>query len=70
MYDYNKLKGKITEKGLTRAEFAKAVGISEASLSLRMNNRREWTQDEMIEVAKILDFDVTELKDYFFTHAV
>lgn len=70
MYDYNKLKGKITEKGLTRAEFAKAVGISEASLSLRMNNRREWTQDEMIEVARILDFDVTELKDYFFTHAV
>lgn len=68
MYDYNKLKGRIQEVCITRAEFAKAIGISEASLSLRLNNRREWTQDEMLKAAEVLRFDMSELKEYFFVH--
>ena len=38
-YDYSKLKGKIRETFEKQSEFATALGISDASLSNKLNNK-------------------------------
>ena len=37
-YDYSKLLGRITEKYGTQAQFSGAMGMSERSLSLKLNS--------------------------------
>ena len=46
-FDYSKLRGKIKEVFGTQDKFAKALGISGATLSLKLNNISEFTQQEM-----------------------
>ena len=46
-FDYSKLRGKIKEVFGTQDKFAKALGISRATLSLKLNNISEFTQQEM-----------------------
>ena len=46
-YDYRKLRGRIKEKFGTQAEFSKNIGLSEVSVSNKLNNVVDWGQDEM-----------------------
>jgi hypothetical protein len=66
-YDYKLLLGKITEVFGTQANFAKALGKSERTISLKLNNKVDWTQDEMIAAAKALQVELTSIPQYFFT---
>lgn len=45
-YDYRKLRGRIKEKFGTQAEFSKRLGISEVSVSNKLNNVVDWGQEE------------------------
>lgn len=65
MYDYSKLRGKITEKNLTLGEFAELIGISGTSLNERLFNRVQFKQDEMKKAKAILSLVNTD--DYFFS---
>ena len=65
-YNYNKLKGKITEKFGTQKEFAKAMKITENSISRKLKNQSEWTQAEIYNGATLLDIPYAEIGDYFF----
>ena len=47
-YDYRKLRGRIKEKFGTQAEFSKRLGISEVSVSNKLNNVVDWGQEEMV----------------------
>ena len=38
MFNYDKLKGRIVEKFGTQMAFSKALGVSERTLSLKLNN--------------------------------
>ena len=69
-YDYSKLIGKIKEKFGTQAAFAEAMEMGESTLSLKLNNKAEWTQDEMSKAMDLLDIDHSEVRAYFFTHLV
>ena len=69
-YDYNKLRGKIKEEVGTQGLFAKALGMGVSTLNLKLNNKAEWTQDEMRESLRLLKEPVGMIKDYFFTHEV
>lgn len=64
-YDYNKLKGKIKEEFGTQGLFAKALGMGVSTLNLKLNNKAEWTQDEMRESLRLLKEPVGMIKDYF-----
>jgi len=66
-YDYSKLIGRIIEKCGTRAAFAEAMGMSERSISLKLNNKIPFKQPEMEKAAHILDFPLSEIQIYFFT---
>lgn len=66
-YDYNKLRGKIREVFGTQEEFAKAMNMSNTTLSFRLNNQREWTQQEITKALEVLGVDTKEMAIYFFT---
>lgn len=55
-YDYRKLRGRIKEKFGTQAEFSKRLGISEVSVSNKLNNVVDWGQEEMEHAISVLDF--------------
>ena len=46
-YDYSKLLGRITEKFGTQARFSGAMGMSERSLSLKLNSKVPFKQPEI-----------------------
>ena len=69
-YDYNKLKGKIKEKYGTQEAFAKALGIGFSTLNLKLNNKAEWTQDEMKSSLQLLGENLNSVNSYFFTRFV
>lgn len=44
---------------------ASKVGMDRSSLSLRLNNRREFTQEDMLRISEVLDIQRDDLADYF-----
>lgn len=66
-YNYAKLLGRITEFCGTQAKFADALGMSERSLSLKLNGKVGWKQSEMAKSCEILHIESVEIGKYFFT---
>ena len=66
-FDYSKLLGRIKEKGHTLQSFAKAIGISLSTLSLKLSNKAYFKQGEMHKACDVLEFDTAEIGVYFFT---
>lgn len=69
-YNYSKLLGAIKEKTTTQSNFASKLGMSERSLSLKLNNKRMWKQDEIIRACHILSIPYNQICVYFFTQNV
>ena len=65
-YDYSKLSGLIIEKYGSRSTFSKALGISERSLSLKLNNKVGFRQIEIEKSCKLLGINKNEIAKYFF----
>lgn len=69
-YDYSKLTGRIVEKYGTQYNFAIALGVSERTLSLKMNNKVPWKQTEIEKCIKLLKISRANISRYFFTKKV
>ena len=69
-FDYSKLRGKIKEVFGTQDKFAKALGISGATLSLKLNNFSEFTQQEMAASMRLFHEPARSVDKYFFTSQV
>ena len=69
-YDYRKLRGRIKEKFGTQAEFSMNIGLSEVSVSNKLNNVVDWGQDEMENAIHALEIPFSDIHAYFFTHKV
>lgn len=69
-FDYSKLAGRIREKFGTQKAFAKKLGISEGSLSLKMTNYHYFSQAEIRKAVQLLDLDPGVVTEYFFTQKV
>ena len=67
-YDYSKLLGRMRERGYTQEKLAKNLGISACSLNLSINNKRNFRQDEMLMMGKLLGVPASKLQEYFFAH--
>lgn len=70
LFDYSRLRGRIKEKCDTQDIFAKRMGIGKVSLSKRLNNQLDFSQDEMFKACNILDIEMNEIPIYFFTEKV
>ena len=66
-FDYSKLRGRIVEKYGSQMSFAKAMDISERTLSLKMSGKRTLKQPEISLAIKLLWLSDDDIKDYFFT---
>lgn len=69
-YNYSKLNGLIVEKFGTQACFAKAMGLSERTISLKLNSKVYWTQKEIELACELLGIDRKDIATYFFTTIV
>lgn len=65
-YNYDKLKGRIVEKCGSQKNFAKKMGLSERTITLKLNNHIHFSQDEISKAAKILELPNNEIQYYFF----
>ena len=69
-WDYSKLRGRIKEKVNTLDSFAEALGMSRTSLSQRLNNQLEFSQNEIAKAMVLLDEDEVNMVDFFYTPKV
>lgn len=69
-FDFSKLSGKIVEKYGTQYNFAKAMGISEHSLSNKLNNKIPWKTNEIVQAIDLLGISIKRIPDYFFDQIV
>lgn len=66
-FDYSDLRGRMVGKYGSQAEFASVFGISENSLSLKMNNKTRFSSDDIVKISELLDIDKGEIGKIFFT---
>jgi hypothetical protein len=66
-YDYAKLRGRIREVYGTQEAFACAMKMSPATLSQKLNNRVDWSREEMDRACELLCIPLEEVPLYFFT---
>lgn len=69
-FDYSKLSGRIKEKYGSQKAFSDVLGISEGTLSNKMNGIYYFSQAEIEKATKLLDLDPGSVSDYFFTQRV
>lgn len=65
-FNYSKLLGRMRECGFTQKQLAKAIGINTATLSLKLNNRFSFSQEEILAICKLLNIPICEIGDYFY----
>ena len=69
-YDFRKLRGKITDVFGKQEAFARALGLSTHSLSLKLNNVRYFKPNEISKAIELLGLSLTDTPEYFFTPEV
>jgi hypothetical protein len=67
MFDYSKLRGKIREVYHTEGDFAKALGISKATLSAKLNGHGGFDQNEITNITNLLRLQLNAAQELFFT---
>ena len=65
-YDYSKLLGKIIELYGSQANFAREMGLSSRSLSLKLNGKIGFKQVEIERACQLLKIKRTDIDKYFF----
>lgn len=70
MYDYRKLLGRVVEVCGTQYNFAKAMNLSERTISLKMSGKVDFKQSEIDKACEILCIEKDDITDYFFTQNV
>lgn len=65
-FDFSKLLGKITEEYGTQYNFARAMGLSEHSLSVKLNNKVPWKTTEIVKAMELLNINSSDVSAYFF----
>jgi hypothetical protein len=66
-FDYSKLNGRIVEVFGTQKAFAEAMNLSERTISLKLNSKIYFNQDEIVLGVQLLKLTVNDIPDYFFT---
>lgn len=69
-FSYNRLRGRIKEVCVTNEEFALRMMLSPTTVSLKLNNKSQWTQSEIFKAVDVLDIKSEDIPNYFFTLSV
>jgi transcriptional regulator with XRE-family HTH domain len=63
---YAKIKGKIKELYGTQNAFAEAIGMDNATLSAKLNNKSSWKDEEIEKACGLLNIPIEQVHEYFF----
>lgn len=66
MFKYQKLLGRLKEKGLSQFQLAQNIGIAEATLNAKLNGKSYFRQNEIVKICESLDIPGSEVNAYFF----
>lgn len=66
-FEYRKLKGRIIEKYGTQGKFAEILGLTETSVSRKMNMNTSFSTDDIIKWSELLEIPKEDIGEYFFT---
>ena len=69
-FDYSKLLGRIKEYGFTQESICLKIGMSESTLSYKLNNKSFFTQIEIKKICSLLGIESEVIGLYFFTPKV
>ncbi|WP_430598239.1 DUF739 family protein [Enterococcus sp. AZ177] len=69
-YDYSKLSGRIVEKFGTQYNFSIAMGVSERTLSLKLNGKVSWKDRDIAKACELLGLSTKNIPIYFFSEKV
>ncbi len=64
--DYNYLRGRMREKGLTQKECAARIGLSEGQLNRKLAGEFDFKQEEIHALCNLLDIPAVEIGHFFF----
>lgn len=70
VFNYSKLNGRIVERFGSQAKFAEAMGISEHSISQKVNNKTTWKNTEIHKACGLLEISNADVWEYFFNRQV
>ncbi len=70
IFSHNKLRGKIIEKYGTLNNFSEAYNISMNSLSQKLNNKMQFSRNDIVRISKLLDIKKEDIGAYFFEKQV
>lgn len=65
-FDYSNLKEKIKKHFNNQTKLADALGVSRASLNMKINNKSYFTQQEILMICDLLNISQEEIPVYFF----
>lgn len=66
-FNYAKLLGRFKEYGFTQRDVAAQIGINSVTMSLKLNNKANFTAPEIDAICRLLDIAKDEIGIYFFT---
>lgn len=66
-FKFNKLLGRMAEKGFTQKTMAKELGITENSFTNKLKGRSNFTQLEIVLMSEKLGISNSQIGAYFFT---
>lgn len=66
-YDYSKLLGRMKEMGKTQEQLARSIRKSPATLNLKLHNKSDFSQGEILLICAELRINSIMIPDYFFT---
>ena len=68
MVNVKKIKGLMTENGISQQKLSFMIGISTQSLNAKLQGKREFTVSEAQKICEVLD--IRDVESYFFTQNV
>lgn len=68
IFDTDRLRGRMTEKGFNIKRLAKVIGIHENTLSNKLYSLSYFNTAEVLAICDALDIDKAEIQAYFFIH--
>lgn len=69
-FGYDKLLGRMREKGVTQKMLAQRIHNTPSTLNQKLNNRGFFRQNEIYEACMFLDISIEEIGIYFFKQKV
>ena len=69
-YNYAKLRGRIVERVGSQQKFAEEMGLSERTISLKINGKISWKQEEISKACTVLSINEQDILAYFFAEEV